>query len=68
MTTPQTQREMETRHNAQTKCNQMNLQHSRAATGNLMQIISTEKIGIAVIQEPYLYQNRPKGITKGYRT
>jgi len=32
-----------------------------------MQIISTEKIGIALIQKPYLCQNRPKGIAKGYR-
>jgi hypothetical protein len=33
-----------------------------------MQIISAERIGIALIQEPYLYQNRPRGVTKGYRT
>jgi hypothetical protein len=33
-----------------------------------MQIISAERIGIALIQEPYLYQNRPLWITKGYRT
>jgi len=29
-----------------------------------MQIISVERIGIALIKEPYLYQNRPSGITK----
>jgi hypothetical protein len=29
--------------------------------------MSTEK-GITFIQEPYIYQNRPKGINKGYRT
>jgi hypothetical protein len=33
-----------------------------------MQIISAEKIGIALIKEPFLYQNRPLGVTKGYRT
>jgi hypothetical protein len=33
-----------------------------------MQIISAERIGISLSQEPYLYQNRPLGITKGYRT
>jgi hypothetical protein len=33
-----------------------------------MQIISAERIGIALIQEPYLYENRPLGVTKGYRT
>jgi len=38
-----------------------------AATDNLMQIRSVERIWIALIQEPYLYQNIPLGITKGYR-
>jgi hypothetical protein len=30
--------------------------------------MSTENIGISFIQEPYIYQNRPKGISTGYRT
>ena len=66
MTTPQMQRKMETRKHGQhqIRCNQVNLQHSRAATDNLMQIISTDRIGIALIQEPYLYQNRPLEIPK----
>ena len=59
---------METRHKSKIKCNQVNLQHSRAATDNLMQIMSTENIEISFVQEPYLYQNRPKGISTGYRT
>ena len=59
---------MATQHKSQTKCNQVNLQHSRAATDNLMQIMSTENIGITFIQKPYIYQNRPKEISKGYRT
>jgi hypothetical protein len=69
MAAPQTQRKTETRNYVpqQIRCNQLNLQHSRAATDNLMQIISAERIGIAVIQEPYLYQNRPLGISKAYR-
>ena len=33
-----------------------------------MQIMSTENIGITFIQEPYIYQNEPKGINKEYRT
>jgi len=37
-------------------------------TDNLMQLISEESIGIALIQVPYLYQNRLLGITKGCRT
>jgi hypothetical protein len=32
-----------------------------------MQMISTYKIGMALIQEPYHYQNKLTGITKGYR-
>jgi hypothetical protein len=40
----------------------------RAAIDNLMKIMNTENIDIAFIQEPYVYQNRIKGITKGYRT
>jgi len=32
-----------------------------------MQVITTEKIGISLIQEPYLFQGRPLGITNRYR-
>jgi len=49
------------------KCYQINLQHSRAATDNLMQIMNTENIDIAFIQEPYVYLNRINGIKRGYR-
>jgi len=59
---------MATHHKGQIKCIQINLQHSRAATDNLMQIMSTGNIGLTFIQEPYIYQNKPKGISKGYRT
>jgi hypothetical protein len=30
--------------------------------------MNTENVDIAFIQEPYVYQNRLKGTTKGYRT
>ena len=50
------------------KCLQINLQHSRAATDNLMQIIATENIDIILVQEPYLYQEEIKGISRKYRT
>jgi hypothetical protein len=33
-----------------------------------MQMISTDKIGMALIQEPYQYQGKITWITKGYRT
>jgi hypothetical protein len=52
----------------QIKFYQVNVQHSKAATANLMQMISTDKIGMALIQEPYQYQGKLTGITKGYRT
>jgi len=42
------------------KCYQINLQHSRATTDNLMQIMNTENIDITFTQEPYVYQNRIK--------
>jgi hypothetical protein len=50
------------------KCIQINLQHSRAATDNLMQIIAAENIGIILVQEPYHYQEEIKGISRKYRT
>ena len=52
----------------QIKCYQVNLQHSRAATANLIKLISMDKIEMALIQEPYHYQSKLTGITKGYRT
>jgi len=42
------------------KCYQINLQHSREAKGNLMQIINTGKVDIAFILEPYVNQKRIK--------
>jgi hypothetical protein len=46
----------------------VNFQHSRAAKDNFMQVITTEKTGISLIQDPYLFEGRPLGITKRYRT
>ena len=46
---------------------QINLQHSKAATNNLLQTIDTEETDIIFIQEPYVYQNRPAGFGKKYR-
>ena len=48
----------------QLRYNQVNLQHSMAATDNLMQVITTEKIGFALIQEPYLIQRKPQELSK----
>jgi hypothetical protein len=35
---------------------QINLQHSKAATDNLMKLIQQEHTDIVFVQEPYLYQ------------
>ncbi|PSN29885.1 hypothetical protein C0J52_26362 [Blattella germanica] len=51
----------------QMRCLQINLQHSRFVTDNLMNIIEKDEIGITFIQEPYLYRNRYVGINKKYR-
>jgi exonuclease III len=50
------------------KCLQVNLQHSRAATANLMRTIAEEGIDIVFIQEPYIIQNKVIGISKKYKT
>jgi exonuclease III len=45
---------------------QINLQHSRIATANLMKYIVDNKIDIISIQEPYIYQGRMVGIDAQY--
>ena len=51
-----------------TKCIQINLKHSRAATDNLMQITAAENIDIILVQKPYLYQEEIRGVPRKYRT
>ena len=46
---------------------QIKLQHSRAATANLMQLTEEESIDIFSIQEPYIIQNNVTGIPHKYR-
>jgi len=61
-------RNIANRHSEQINCNQINLQHSRVATDKLIQIIAQGNTDMFMIQEPYIYQNRPKRITRSYRT
>jgi endonuclease/exonuclease/phosphatase (EEP) superfamily protein YafD len=49
------------------RCIQINLQHSRAATDNILKLIEQGKSDIVLIQEPYLYQNSIAGIIKSQR-
>jgi len=48
----------------QLRCIQINLQHSKAATYNLLKTTDTDETGIIFIQEPYVHQNIPAGIGK----
>ena len=50
------------------KCLQVNLQHSRAATANLIQTTAKEGTDIIFIQEPYIIQNKVIRISKKYKT
>jgi endonuclease/exonuclease/phosphatase (EEP) superfamily protein YafD len=48
----------------QVRCFQINLQHSRSATYNMMKIIEKEEPDLIVVQESYENQNRLVGIEK----
>ena len=50
------------------KCLQINLQHSRAATNNLIQTISQQGIHLVFAQEPYIINNKIAGIPKSLKT
>ena len=49
------------------KCIQVNLQHSRTATSNLIQLLINHSIDIAFIQEPYTINNKLAIIPKTMR-
>jgi hypothetical protein len=50
------------------RCIQINLQHSKVANANLMQITEEESTDILCIQEPYTIQNKVVGIPNKFRT
>jgi len=49
-------------------CLQVNLQPKRAATSNLVQLMSENQIDLAFVQEPYIIRNDIAGIPKLLRT
>ena len=49
-------------------CLQVNLQHKRAATNNLAQMMSENQINLAFVQEPHITCNNLAGIPKSLRT
>jgi len=50
------------------KCLQINLQHSRTATANLIKIVTDDEIDIIFIQEPYTIQGKVIRIPTKYTT
>ena len=50
-----------------TKCIQVNLQHPRAATDNLMMAVAEDGTNIIFIQEPYTKQSKVVGISTKYK-
>jgi Holliday junction resolvasome RuvABC ATP-dependent DNA helicase subunit len=50
------------------RCMHINLQHSRVATDNLMNLIQQDHTDIIFVQEPYTLQNKAAGITRTHRT
>jgi hypothetical protein len=53
-------------HNTLIKFLQINLQHSRSATNNLMKIVEDD-IDVICIQEPYVINNKVVGIPRKYK-
>jgi len=49
------------------KCTQVNLQHSRAATANLMKAVAEDETDIIFIQEPHTIQGKVIGISTKYK-
>ena len=49
------------------KCIQVNLQHSRAATANLMKAVAEDETDIIFIQEPHTIQGKVIGISTKYK-
>ena len=49
------------------KCIQINLQHSRVATANLMELSLETEVDMLLLQEPYVLNNKISGITRKYR-
>ena len=48
-------------------CFQINLQHSRTATSNLVQVINQHNIDITHIQEPYTINNKLAGLPRSHK-
>ena len=47
------------------KCFQINAQHSKAATHNLMTLVAEKNVDIVLIQEPYCFNNKLAAVSNG---
>ena len=56
------------KHYKHLKIIQLNMQHKRLATQNLVQIMDTHNIDLAMVQEPYNVNNNLSGIPTSYST
>jgi exonuclease III len=54
-------------HNTHIKFLQINIQHSWAATNNLMKTIEEDDRDVICIQEPYVINNKVVGIPRKYK-
>ena len=50
------------------RCMQINVQHSRTVTDNLMNLIEQDSSDVIFMQEPYLYNNRMAGLRNSSRS
>jgi len=48
-------------------CFQINLQHLRTATSNLVQLINQHNVDITCIQEPYTFNNKLAGFPRPHK-
>jgi len=48
-------------------CFQINLQHSRRATSNLVQLINQRNVDITYMQEPYTINNKLAGLARSHK-
>ena len=52
--------------NTTLSCMQLNLQHSKPATNKLNLLMQEAHMDLALVQEPYIYQNQVTGISLKY--
>jgi len=67
MTNTQTYPHKRATDNTAQSCMQLNLQHSKPTTDNLNLLMKEAHLDIALLKEPYVYQNQVTGISRKCR-